>query len=121
VAQDIVVKRTIDRSDRQRVAGNLYNYDVAVKYEIENFKDQPVVLDVKENLRHVRAEIPNLGGARRDVQWELLPQTDLEGGPDKAKTTFEEILFHIPLPARDTSGKAEKIVRRLHVRFHNEW
>jgi len=121
VAQDIVVKRTIDRSDRQRVAGNLYNYDVTLKYEIENFKDQPVVLDVKENLRHVRREIPQLAGASRDVQWEILAQTDLEGGPDREKTTFEEVLFHIPLPARDAGGKAVKIVRRLHLRFRNEW
>ena len=121
VAQDIVVKRTIDRSERQRVAGNLYHHEVAVKYEIENFKDQPVVLDIKENLRHVRSEIPNLGNTNRDVEWELLPATDLEGGPDKEKTTFEEALFHIPLPARDKSGKAEKLVRKLHVRFRNEW
>ena len=51
----------------------------------------------------------------------LLPATDLEGGPDKDKTTFDEVLFHVPLPARDKSGKAEKLVRRLHLRFRNEW
>jgi hypothetical protein len=121
VAQDIVVKRTIDKSERQRVAGNLFNHEVVVKYEIENFKDRPVVLDIQENLRHVRSEIPNIGNQGRDVEWELLPATDLEGGADKEKTTFEEVLFHIPLPARDMSGKAEKLVRRLHVRFRNEW
>jgi len=121
VAQDIVVKRTIDKSERQRVAGNLYHHEVTVKYEIENFKDQPVVLDIQENLRHVRSEIPNLGNTNRDVEWELLPATDLEGGPDKEKTTFEEVLFHVPLPARDKSGKAEKLVRKLQVRFRNEW
>ena len=46
VAQDIVVKRTIDKNDNRRVAGNLYNHEVVLKYEIENFKDQPVTLDV---------------------------------------------------------------------------
>lgn len=121
VAQDIVVKRTIDKSERKRVAGNLYHYEITLKYEIENFKDQPVVLDIQENLRHVRGEIPNLAGSSRDVEWELLPATDLEGGPDKDKTTFDEVLFHVPLPARDKSGKAEKLVRRLHLRFRNEW
>jgi len=121
VAQDIVVTRTIDKSDRRRVAGNLYDQEVVIKYEIENFKDKPVVLDIKENLRYVRREIPNVGDTGRDVQWEILPATDLEGGVDKEKSTFEEVLFHIPLPARDKSGKAEKRVRKLHIVFHNEW
>jgi hypothetical protein len=121
VAQDIVVTRTIDKSDRRRVAGNLYDQEVVIKYEIENFKDKPVVLDIKENLRYVRREIPNVGDTGRDVQWEILPATDLEGGVDKEKSTFEEVLFHIPLPARDKSGKAEKRVRKLHILFHNEW
>jgi hypothetical protein len=121
VAQDIVVKRTIDRSERRRVAGNLYNHEVVLKYEIENFKDKPVVLDIKENLRHVRGELPNVGDTGRDVQWEILPATDLAGGLDKEKSTFEEVLFHIPLPARDKSGKAEKLVRKLHILFRNEW
>jgi hypothetical protein len=79
------------------------------------------VLDIKENLRYVRREIPNVGDTGRDVQWEILPATDLEGGVDKEKSTFEEVLFHIPLPARDKSGKAEKRVRKLHILFHNEW
>ena len=51
VAQDIVVKRTIEKNELKRVTGNLFNYDVVVKYEIENFKKQPVTLDVVENLR----------------------------------------------------------------------
>ena len=57
VAQDIVVKRTIERNDMKHVAGNLFNHDVIVKYEIENFKKEPVTLDVVENLRHIRNEI----------------------------------------------------------------
>jgi hypothetical protein len=121
VAQDIVVKRTIDRNERRRVAGNLYDQEVVIKYEIENFKDKPVVLDVKENLRHVRNELPNVGNTGRDVQWELLGETDLGDGPDKEKTTFEEVLFHVPLPARSKDGKAEKLVRKLHVLIRNEW
>src|SRR4051812_12313890 len=39
VAQDIVVKRTIDKNENQRIAGNLFNQVVVIKYEIENFKD----------------------------------------------------------------------------------
>ena len=57
VAQDIVVKRTIEKNERKHVGGNLYHQEVILKYEIENFKDQAVTLDVVENLRHVRNEI----------------------------------------------------------------
>ncbi len=121
VAQDIVVKRTIDRSERHRVAGNLFHHEVVVKYEIENFKDEAVTLDVAENLRSLRDEIPGIGKVTRDVQWELLSGTDFEGGLDKEKTTFEEVLFHVPLPARGKDGKAEKQVRHIHLKFLNEW
>ena len=121
VAQDVVVVRTIDKVDRHRVAGDLYDYTVVVKYEIENFKDQPVSLDVQENLPHVRREIPGYAERGRDAQWEILPETNLEGGPDQEKTTVEDVLFHVPLPARAKDGKAEKLVRKLHVKFRNEW
>jgi hypothetical protein len=119
VAQDIVVKRTIDKNDNRRVAGNLFNHEVVLKYEIENFKDQPVTLDVVENLRHVRSEIRGDNG--RDVEWELGKDTNFDGGPDKEKSTFEQLVFHVSLPARDKDGKAEKVVKRLDVTFKNEW
>lgn len=121
VAQDIVVVRTIEKSERKRIAGNLYDFSVVVKYEIENFKDKPVVLDIKENLRHVRREIPGYSDNGREVQWEILKETTLDGGPDKEKTTVEDVLFHIPLPPRDKSGKAEKQLKKLHILFRNEW
>jgi hypothetical protein len=119
VAQDIVVKRTIDKNDNRRVAGNLFNHEVVVKYEIENFKDQPVTLDVVENLRHVRSEVRGDNG--RDVEWELGKETNFEAGPDKEKSTFEQLMFHVSLPARDKDGKAEKVVKKLDVTFKNEW
>lgn len=121
VAQDIVVTRTIEKSDRRRVAGNLFNQVVVIKYEIENFKDKPVVLDIMENLRFVRNEIPNYSDSGRDVQWEILPDTNLDGGVDQEKSTVDDVLFHIPLPARDKSGKAEKQIKKLHILFRNEW
>ncbi len=119
VAQDIVVKRTIDKNDNRRVAGNLYNHEVVVKYEIENFKDQPVTLDVVENLRHVRGEVR--GDPGRDVDWEMGKDTNFDGGPDKEHSTFDQLMFHVSLPARDKAGKAEKIVKKLDVVFKNEW
>jgi len=66
VAQDVVVKRTIEKNQGHRVAGNLYNQEVIVKFEIENRKDQPITLDIAENLRLLRNEVVN-GDTGRDV------------------------------------------------------
>lgn len=119
VAQDIVVKRTIERNDVVRVAGNLFNREVVVKFEIENFKDKAVTLDVSENLRFLRNEVH--GDTGRDVEWELQDGTTFAGGLDQDKSTFEQVLFHADLPARAADGKAEKIVHKLHVKIKNEW
>ncbi|MHC5024992.1 MAG: hypothetical protein ACYTGG_13995, partial [Planctomycetota bacterium] len=54
VAKDIVVTRTIERHEQKRVLGKLRNHDVIVKYEIENFKDRPVTLDLAETMSALR-------------------------------------------------------------------
>ena len=119
VAQDVVVKRTIDKNEQHRIAGNLYDREVIVKFEIENFKDKAVVLDVSENVRAIRNEL--YGDNGRDVQWELGKATTFEEGPDKEKSTFDQLLFHVRLPARGADAKAEKIVHKLHLIIKNEW
>ncbi len=118
-AQDIVVRRTIEKNEQHRVAGNLYNIEVVVKYEIENFKDQAVTLDVVESLRQIRNEIYRDTG--RDVQWHLESDTTFDGGPDGAKSTFDKQVFHVQLPARGADTKAAKIVHKLHFTIENEW
>lgn len=119
VAQDVVIKRTIDKNDVKRTGGNLYDREVILKYEIENFKDQPVTLDLEEALRAVRNEVQGDNG--RDVQWEIGKETTFPGGFDKAKSTFEKIVVHAPLPARGKDGKAEKQTHKLHLVLKNEW
>ena len=118
VAQDIVVKRTIDKNENQRIAGNLYNQTVVIKYEIENFKDKEVTLDVVENLRFIRNQVR--GDTGRDVEWEMGPDTTL-GATDAEKSTFEQLVFHVKLPARAADGKAEKLTHKLNVILKNEW
>jgi hypothetical protein len=119
VAQDVVVKRTIDKNEQHRIAGNLYDREVVVKFEIENFKDKAVTLDISENVRAIRNEL--YGDNGRDVQWTLGKSTTFDGPPDKEKSTFEQLLFHVPLLARGADGKAEKIVHKLHLLLKNEW
>ena len=118
VAQDIVVKRTIEKNDRIRIAGNLNNQDVTIKYEIENFKDQPVTLDIVENVRFIRDQL--FGNTGRDVQWDMGANTTM-GDRDNDKSTFEKAMFHVKLPARDKDGKAEKITHKFHLVIKNEW
>lgn len=118
VAQDVVVKRTIEKNEGIKVAGNLYNREIIVKYEIENRKDQAIALDVGENLRSLRNEL--IGDTGRDPEWELGDQTNL-GESDVEKSTAEKLLFHVDLPARGKDGSAEKIVKKLHITFRNEW
>lgn len=119
IAQDVVVKRTIDRNNTVRVAGNLYDQEIVIKYEIENFKDKPITLDVSENVRHIHDEVRP--ATERDVHFELGKETTFEGGADKDKSTFDTLLFHVTLPPRDKDGKAEKVVHKLHLLIKNEW
>ena len=92
---------------------------MVVKYEIENFKEQPVTLDVVENLRHVRNEVR--GDTGRDVEWELGKRHHVRRRPRQRAEHFEQLMFHVKLPAADANGKAEKIVHKLHLTFKNEW
>jgi hypothetical protein len=119
VAQDVVVKRTIEKNENKKVGGNVSHQEVILKYEIENFKDKEVTLDVVENLRHVRNEVR--GDTGRDVEWELGKETTFEGGIDKEKSTFEQVVFHAKLPAKGADGKAKKITHKLHMILKNEW
>jgi len=119
VARDIVVKRTIERKQRNKISGNLYDYDVVVKYEVENFKDQPVTLDIREQLPRLRAEL-GLNN-RRDVQWKLGRETTLPGPPDPERSDANKLLFHAGLAPKNGPGKVQKKVYRLHLVLQNEW
>jgi hypothetical protein len=118
-ARDVVVRRTIDKNEQKRVAGNLYNREVIVKYEIENFKDKAATLDVQESLRAIRNEVG--GDTGRDVEWQLGDQTTFQGGPDPEKSDFDRVVFHADLPARGADQKATKIVHKLDLVIKNEW
>lgn len=118
-AKDIVVKRTIDRRKKVRVQGNLYDYNIVIKYEVENFKDQSAVLDIAESLPDLRREV--CGTFRRDVEWELGGEGTLNKMLDREKTTADKVIFHVSLPSRGADQKAVKQVHTLHVRIKNEW
>jgi hypothetical protein len=119
VAQDIVVKRTIDKNVKKRVGGNVFDQEVVLKYEIENFKDSAVTLDIVENPRYIRNEVR--GDSGREVEWSLGSLTTFEGGPDKDRSRFDQIVFHVTLPPRAKDGIAELQEHKLDLTFKNEW
>ena len=123
-AQDIAVVRTIDKTENHRVAGDLYDRTIVVKYEIENFKETPATLDIRENIGRLRAEAfgaPQAKyGAVPSAQWEILPESDLKD-PDPKKSTFDQAQFQIPLPAKPKDAEAAKTVIRLALKLKNEW
>ena len=118
VAKDIVVKRTIADRKQKRVLGHLYDYEVVVKFEIENFKDKPVVLDIAESMSALRNEIHHNTG--RQVEWVLGGRGTLRE-PDGEKSTADRPVFHVTLPPRGEDQKAVKQVHTLHVVIKNEW
>jgi hypothetical protein len=107
VAKDIVVKRTIERREQKRIIGQLYDYDVIVKYEIENFKDSGATLDIAESMPDLRREILGEEGTLKQ--------------PDAEKSTADRPLFHVALPPRGEDQKAKKAIHTLHVIIKNEW
>lgn len=118
VSKDIVVKRTIERRMQKRVLGRLYDYNVIVKFEIENFKDQSVVLDIAESMPALRTEIH--GDTGRQVEWELGGEGTLQH-IDRETSTADRPVFHVTLPPRGADQKAVKQVHTLHVIIKNEW
>jgi hypothetical protein len=118
LARDIVVKRTIGASERRRVKGNLYDYDITVRYEIENFKDSAVTLRIVESLYNLRSEA--IGGGQRDPQWQLQDDTTLQG-PDGADSDYQRLVFSTRLPPRQADGQADKQTHQLHLLLRNEW
>jgi hypothetical protein len=119
VARDIVVKRTIDKREETRVLGNLREYEVVVRYEVENFKARGVSLDIAESMTALRREI--LRDTGRDVDWELVGRGSLNGKIDREETTADRIVSRVDLPPRGADQKAVKQVFTLHLRIKNEW
>jgi hypothetical protein len=119
VARDIVVKRTIDKREEIRRPGNLRDYDVVIKYEIENFKDGAAVLDIVESMSALRREI--LGDTGRDVDWETHGTASLNGKLDPERTTADEVVAQLTLPPRTDDQQATKHTYTLQIRIKNEW
>lgn len=118
VAQDIVVKRTIESRKDHRIAGNLFDRRVTIKYEIENFKDQAVTLNLAEQVESLRQELGLASG--QPAEWVVGDATNFDAGPVADETNQQQLTYAVDLPKRD-GDDAEKIIRTLEIVFKNQW
>ncbi|MEM8495646.1 MAG: hypothetical protein AAF663_09705, partial [Planctomycetota bacterium] len=118
VAQDIVVKRTVEARKDDRLAGNLYDRRVTMKYEIENFKDEAVTLNLAEQIEALRRELGLASG--QSTEWVLGEATTMRDGLIIDETNQQQITFAVDLPARN-GDEAEKITHTLEIVFKNQW
>ena len=118
VAQDVVVRRTIDHRRIERKGANLYDAHVIVKYEIENFKNDGVPLDVIEDIEQLRRDA-NISRNRAPA-WKLGAETTFAGRPDPERSSMDRLVMRADLPARD-GDEADTITRKLHLVFEDQW
>jgi len=119
-ARDVVCKRIIKDNTRHTVRGNLFNQEIRIKYEIENFKDKPVTLDLVTQMNRIAREYG--GNPHGDAEWELGDDTSKE-----ITITYEQggatPILHIELPARpkDKDAKVTKHTFIFHFTIKNLW
>lgn len=105
LAQDVVVKRTISDRQYDRVVGNLYDVSVTVRYEIENFKKQPVTVRIEEMMQPLANESGR--SPRQPLAWQITAG-NLGQHLVKDETDLHQAAFDAPVPAgeNDQPGKA---------------
>jgi hypothetical protein len=120
LARDVVVKRKVMRSQVHGVKGSLYHRELLLHYTVENFKNTPVTLDVREDMNRLRDEF--CGHKDHDAQWEIIrDETTLpEGQIERADS--HAAMLHIPLEAAPKGeGKVKALTVTVHVFLRNEW
>ncbi|MHC4135909.1 MAG: hypothetical protein ACYS0K_13090, partial [Planctomycetota bacterium] len=119
-ARDIVCTRTIQHNQRRKIRGNLFDQEIKIKYEVENFKDKPATLDIVAQLNRLARQYA--ADPRGDVEWELGHDTS-EG----IRLTYEHgratPALHVALPARpkDKDENVEKQTFIFHLTLKNLW
>jgi len=119
-ARDIVCKRMVEFKETKNVRGNLYNLEVRIRYEIENFKPKAARLDMIEQLNALADKFyPK--GRHGDVEWVREGRTSKQIAFSYEYGGASPVL-HVDLPARpgddekDKAGKP-KPVKKTVVKF----
>ena len=117
VAQDIVVRRHIEKRRNRSVQGRLRHVEVVVRYEIENFKSKKVRLDLVESVTALRNELGLRGGLQSQL---VIGKTASDAlTVDEARSGLQELVMSRTLPRRTSTAKKQTV--RLYLTFENEW
>jgi hypothetical protein len=122
LARDIEVKRKITRNDRSAVLSTVYDQDVEIRYEIRNFKNTPVTVNIVENIRRLRDEL--CGGKDREPEWQIPTEGTSIPQPQIERKHSSLVEFHVlaqPVAAAASPATAEPLVVTVHFRLKNEW
>ncbi len=127
-ARDIVCKRMVEFKEVRPTRCDLADLHVTIRYEIENFKPDPVTLDIVEQMNRIATEY----GRKSHRNHNRTPHGDAEWM--MGDRTSKEIMFsheygghnpvlHVKLPARpkDDAKKVEKTVVRFQFTIKNIW
>jgi hypothetical protein len=119
-SQDIVCTRIIEKNDRQKIRGNLFNQEMIIKYEIENFKDKPAQIDIVEQLIRVAQEY----GAtpRGEVEWEKGKETSPQIAITMEKGgSLPMLSVKLPPRPKEKDKPVEKTIVKFHFTLKNLW
>ena len=120
-ARDVVCRRIIKDNKRHSVRGNLFNQEIWIKYEVENFKDKPCTLRIVEQMNRLARQYG--ADPHGDAEWELGAQTSR--GVTLTTTEFGGAtpVLKVELPARpkDKDEKVKKQSFIFHFTIKNVW
>jgi len=119
-ARDIVCTRKVMYNKRRKVEGYLYNQEIVIRYEIENFKKKACTLRIVEQLNKVANQY--FARRYRDVEWKKGSRTSSNIRFDYSKGGTTPVLM-VSLPARptDKNKKVKKVVVNFHFTLKNLW
>jgi len=120
LARDIVVKRKVLSNRRVPEQHNLYHQEIVLQYTIENFKTEPAVLDIIEDMNRLRDTFS--GRKDHDAQWEIVRRGTSIGQSQIERKDSRTAEFHIPL-AKAPGGDdlVKPVVATVHLFLRNEW
>ncbi|MEO8377880.1 MAG: DUF4139 domain-containing protein [Candidatus Sumerlaeota bacterium] len=108
--KDVVLKRRMMKDEKTNVKTNnqkqtvMFDQVRQVRYEIENFKDEPVTLKINETL---------------NGDWEIKEITD--GGVKTERKSINELIVSVDLPAKKKGEKAEKKIVDVEFTIKNRF
>jgi hypothetical protein len=119
-ARDVVCTRTIKDNQRHRVRGNLFHQELWIKYEVENFKDEAVTLDIVEQVNRLAKQYG--ADPRGDAEWTLGEDTSKEILiTTKRGGALPQLSVSLPPRPKDKNEKVEKRTFIFHLTIRNLW